>query len=240
MRSFGTAFRFLVVAVLAGLVALTTVAFGPTAIAQQAGGGLALAKSASPQVGLRSGDTLTYTFVVTNTGDAPVSDIGIEEIAFTGSGTAPEVTCPSGTLQPGRSMTCTATYEVTDADQGTCLIDNKATASGVDPQDNAVTSAPSSARVVTDCRGGGGSLDPGSLDPSDPQAPGSLDPGGLGSSDPGGLGSTGLGSSALGSPALGSLAAAPLAVGSAAFGTLSSLAALYFLALGTPYQPGPP
>ncbi|MGO4202662.1 hypothetical protein AB4Z09_13085 [Rhodococcus sp. TAF43] len=197
MRNFGATFRILVIAVLTGLVALTTLAFGPTGIAQPAAGGLSLAKSGSPAVGLQSGDTVTYTFVVTNTGGTPVSDVAVDEVAFTGSDPAPDATCPSGTLQPGESVTCTATYDVTDADQGACFIDNTARATGIDPQQNAVTSAPASTRVLTACRSdfaGSGIL---------PPALGSL---GLGPLAVGSLGSLGLGS--LGSlGALGALGA---------------------------------
>ncbi|WP_242676693.1 hypothetical protein [Rhodococcus sp. ABRD24] len=153
MRSFSAASRMLVIAVLTGLVALTTLAFGPSGIAQPQGS-LSLVKSASPSVGVQSGDTVTYTFVVTNTGGTPISDISVDEIAFTGSGPVPDATCPAGTLQPGQSVTCTATYDVTDADEGACLIDNTATATGSDPQQIAVTSAPSSTRVVTACQSG--------------------------------------------------------------------------------------
>ncbi|WP_433609555.1 DUF7507 domain-containing protein [Prescottella agglutinans] len=152
MRNFGAVFRILVIAVLTGLVALTTVAFGPTSVAQPTAGGLTLAKSASPKVGLQSGDQVTYTFTVSNTGNAPITGVDVTERVFTGSGGAPEPTgCPT-TLGPGQSATCSATYEVTDADQNACLIDNTAVATGQDPQGQPVSSAPSSASVVTDCR----------------------------------------------------------------------------------------
>lgn len=231
MRTVNAAFRILVIAVLTGLVALTTMAVGPTALSRTAEGGLALAKSVSPQVGLRSGDTVTYTFVVTNTGGVPLSDIGVDELAFTGTGSKPEVACPADTLQPGGSVTCSAEYDVTDADEDACLIDNTAAATGADPDENTVRSPSSSARAVTNCGAGSGS--------SDPAEPGSSDPAELGSSDLGGLGSLAAGASGWGSTAPGSAVLGVLGTGSLGLGTLGALSALYFLALGTPYQPGP-
>jgi hypothetical protein len=148
VRNFGAVFRILVIAVLTGLVALTTVAVGPTSVAQPTAGGLTLAKSASPKVGLQSGDLVTYTFTVANTGDAPIADVHVTELVFTGSGGTPEPAgCPT-TLGPGESASCSATYEVTDTDQEACLIDNTAVATG----QGGNKSAQSSASVVTDCQ----------------------------------------------------------------------------------------
>lgn len=209
MRNFGTAFRLLVVAVLTGLVALTTVAFGPTSIAQPPVGGLTLTKSASPTVGLESGDAVTYTFVVSNAGATSVSDIAVEELAFSGSGGAPDAECDATTLDPGQTTTCTAEYEVTDEDQAACLITNAARATGVDP--GQVQSAPSSAQVVTDCAGdlAGSAFLPAAL--------GSADAGSLGLLAPLGLGSLGLGS----------------------LGSLAALGGVGAWAVTTPYQPAP-
>ncbi|WFR72502.1 hypothetical protein P9209_00260 [Prescottella defluvii] len=64
---------------LTSLVALTTVVFGPTSIAQPTAGGLTLVKSASPRVGVKSGDTVTYTFAVTNTGQTPISQVAVDD-----------------------------------------------------------------------------------------------------------------------------------------------------------------
>ncbi|GAB2645426.1 hypothetical protein ABI214_11335 [Prescottella soli] len=211
MRNFGAAFRILVIAVLTSLVALTTVAFGPTSIAQPTASGLSLVKSATPSFGLRSGDTVTYSFLVSNTGATPISQVGVDETAFTGSGSAPQATCPSGTLQPGQSVNCTATYGVTDADQAACFIGNTATATGQDPQGNPVTSAPSAARVVTNC---GNAVAGSAILPA-------------------------VGSPVFGSPLLGSLAAGSLGagLGSLGLGSLGVLGALGAWTLSTPYQP---
>ncbi|MDH6680880.1 putative repeat protein (TIGR01451 family) [Rhodococcus sp. LBL1] len=209
MRNFAPIFRILVISVLTSLVALTTVVFGPTSIAQTTAGGLTLVKSASPPVGVKSGDTVTYSFAVTNTGQTPISQVAVNEVLFTGSGSAPQPTCPSGPLEIGRSVTCTATYDVTAADQAACFISNTATATGNDPQGNPVTSAPASARVVTNC--------------ANPVTGSAILPA--------------LGSPLFGSPLLGSLAAGSLGLGSLGIGSLGLLGALGAWTLSTPYQP---
>ncbi|NKR42252.1 DUF11 domain-containing protein [Rhodococcus hoagii] len=202
--------RISAVGVLAALSALTTVVTAPPSIAQPPAGVLTLAKSASPELGLASGDTVTYTFVVTNNGTTAVSGIAVEETAFTGSGGAPGVTCDSDTLDPGQSVTCTADYEVTDADQAVCLITNTAVATG-DAEGTPVRSAPDAARVVTDCAGdlAGSAILPAAL--------GSADAGSLGILAPLALGSLGVGS----------------------LGSLGALGGLIGVALTTPYQPAP-
>ncbi|HEX6355596.1 DUF7507 domain-containing protein [Actinophytocola sp.] len=104
-----------------------------------------------------AGETITYTFHVTNTGDTVLEDITVDD---------PKVglvTCPSTTLQVGAEMTCTAAlYTVTNADIDAGRVHNVATASGLPPgQNEPVKSPPSSATVPVDddqAGGGGASL----------------------------------------------------------------------------------
>ncbi|WP_137725749.1 DUF7507 domain-containing protein [Prescottella subtropica] len=247
MRKCGAAFRIPAVAALTGLVTLTTSAFGPVGVAQPPGDGLSLTKSASPRIGLVAGDTVTYTFTVTNTGTTPLSGIGVNEIAFTGSGSAPVADCPAGTLQPGQSTTCTATYQVTAVDQGICTVDNTATVAGTDPQQNVVTSAPARARVVTDCGSDVvGSAELGSLedlgleDLLGSAELGSLEDLGLedllGSAELGSLGAGSAGPEALGSLGVGALGSVG-SLGVGALGSLGGAGALIVGALTTPYRP---
>ncbi|WP_305093499.1 hypothetical protein [Prescottella sp. R16] len=227
MRRCGAAFRILVVAVLTGVVALVTT---PAVLAQPAAAGLSLSKSASPGGVFTAGDTVTYRFVVSNTGGVPIDGIGVDETAFTGSGSAPAVTCPSGTLQPGRSITCTAGYEVTDIDAAVCFVDNTAAATGTDPRQQAVRSAPSSARIVTDCgNDAAGSAEQGSLEDL------GLDEL-LGSAELGSLGAGSAGPEALGSLGAGAVGALG-SLGVGAMGSLGAVGALIVGALTTPYQP---
>jgi uncharacterized repeat protein (TIGR01451 family) len=101
-----------------------------------------------------AGEEVTYTFLVTNTGDVTLTDVAVDDPKIS------DVTCPATTLDPGESMTCTAaTYVVTDADIDAGSVDNVATASGA-PTDggDAVESPPSSTSIPVDdvMMGGGG------------------------------------------------------------------------------------
>lgn len=88
------------------------------------------------------GETLTYTFVATNTGDVTLSEVVVEESAFTGSGTVSALDCDplaSSVLAPGESMECVATYVVTQADVDAGMVDNTATSTGTPPSGPKVT-----------------------------------------------------------------------------------------------------
>ncbi|ADB52439.1 DUF11 domain-containing protein [Conexibacter woesei] len=110
---------------------------------------LTIAKSASPATFRAAGDTITYRFVVTNTGNVTLAPVTVRETAFTGTGTAPVVRCPAGaaSLDPGGQVTCTATYTVTQADADRGEIDNTAVATGTPPTGPPVDSPPSRATV---------------------------------------------------------------------------------------------
>ncbi|MGJ9412632.1 hypothetical protein ACHAAC_07960 [Aeromicrobium sp. CF4.19] len=86
------------------------------------------------------GDTVEYDFTVTNTGSLPLTDVtlsdpkpGLSGITF---GAWPGAT---GTLQPGESVTATASYEVTAADVTAGTISNVATATGQPPAGDPVS-----------------------------------------------------------------------------------------------------
>ncbi|WP_434317310.1 DUF7507 domain-containing protein [Leifsonia sp. P73] len=93
---------------------------------------------------------MTYTYTVTNTGNTPLTGIGITETAFTGTGTAPVPSCPSTTLAPGESEQCTASYDATAADIDTGTISNAAVAGGQDAVAGAVSSPAATAEVTAD------------------------------------------------------------------------------------------
>jgi hypothetical protein len=97
----------------------------------QATAGISLAKTVAPTVTTQAGQTVTYTFEVTNTGGLTLSTVGVAERSFTGTGIAPALTgCSWSSLAPGAKQTCTATYVVTQADIDTGFVDNTARASG--------------------------------------------------------------------------------------------------------------
>jgi uncharacterized repeat protein (TIGR01451 family) len=110
---------------------------------------LTLIKTVSPTSVTAAGQRVVYSFLVTNTGNVPVTGISVDEVSFSGTGAAPIATCPSAaeTLAPGASVTCSAPYSVTQADIDAGSVANTATASGEDPPDGLVTSPPSSAKV---------------------------------------------------------------------------------------------
>ncbi|MFJ8434693.1 GEVED domain-containing protein [Kitasatospora sp. NPDC094019] len=115
---------------------------------------LAVEKSADRQH-LVAGETLTYTYLVTNTGNVTLTDVRVDEGAFSGSGTLSAISCPDDarSLDPGRTLTCTATYTVTQADVDAGKIDNAATATGTPPGGQPpVTSPPGTTTVPTDPR----------------------------------------------------------------------------------------
>lgn len=95
---------------------------------------------------LHAGDTITYTYVVTNTGDVTVFNASVSEIggSFSGTGTLPAPAYSSGgadydsgagtatDIRTGETVTFTANYTVTQADIAAGTITNQATANGVD------------------------------------------------------------------------------------------------------------
>ena len=110
---------------------------------------ISLVKTANRDQVTVAGDTVTYSFEVTNTGNVDIDNVTIEELpSFNGSGELSDVSCDVTSLAPSHATTCQATYEVTQADlnTGTPLI-NEARAHGTDPASEPITSADSTATV---------------------------------------------------------------------------------------------
>ncbi|MCM2389723.1 DUF7507 domain-containing protein [Streptomyces albipurpureus] len=76
-----------------------------------------------------AGQTITYTFTVTNNGRVPLNNISVTDV---GPGNPP-VNCPAGQLAPGDSFDCTATYITTAADVTNGNVTDSATATGMAP-----------------------------------------------------------------------------------------------------------
>lgn len=117
---------------------------------QQAG--LSLVKTGDIASGpLGVGVPVTYSFVVTNTGDQSLSRVGIEdsmpglsELVFTW----PTNGAP-GTLAPGERVTATATVTLTQTDLDRGMIQNTATATGETANGETVTAEDSSVRHLS-------------------------------------------------------------------------------------------
>ena len=82
-----------------------------------------------------AGQTVQYSFLVQNTGNVTLTDVAVNDTDFTGTGTAPTISCPAGasSLAPGATITCTASYIVTQADIDSGALTNTATATGTPP-----------------------------------------------------------------------------------------------------------
>lgn len=84
---------------------------------------IGLTKSANPSVYTTPGQVITYTYAVTNSGDVTLTG------PITVADDRATVNCPNvSTLAPGASITCLATYVVTQADILNGLVTNHATA----------------------------------------------------------------------------------------------------------------
>jgi uncharacterized repeat protein (TIGR01451 family) len=89
---------------------------------------LGLVKSVLPTTVDAAGDTVAYSFEVTNTGNVTLDAVGVSESAFSGTGTTPVATCPTGPLAPDDVVTCTAAYTITQDDMDAGSLDNTAVA----------------------------------------------------------------------------------------------------------------
>ncbi|CAM3733027.1 DUF11 domain-containing protein [Occultella aeris] len=107
---------------------------------------LTVTKTASP-VGAAAGNAVTYSFLVTNTGNVTVDEIAIVDEDFSGTGELSAISCPATTLAPDASTTCTATYTLTQADVDSGALHNGATVFGNTPTDGEVDSPPSEVEV---------------------------------------------------------------------------------------------
>ncbi|WP_229074280.1 DUF11 domain-containing protein [Actinoplanes sp. DH11] len=110
--------------------------------------GLGVVVTPSAGAPVRVGETIGYTYAVTNTGNVTVGGLGVTDSHVSG------VTCPSATVAAGATLTCRSTpaepYVVTQADQdGGAPIHNDVivSAAGVTPG-SAVVSAQGSASVA--------------------------------------------------------------------------------------------
>jgi uncharacterized repeat protein (TIGR01451 family) len=107
---------------------------------------LSLSKTASPTTYSTLGQVISYSYVVTNTGNVTLAG------PVTVTDDKATVSCPAGGLAPGASTTCTASYTITQADLDGGSVTNHATAhaNGTDSNpDQATVNALSPSLTVT-------------------------------------------------------------------------------------------
>lgn len=98
-----------------------------------------------------AGEALDFEFVVTNTGNVDMTNIAVDPASFSGD-TFPEVTCPTGTLAPAASVTCSASYTTTDADAEAGHVSMVVAAKGTSVGGTPVESATDPAAISADDR----------------------------------------------------------------------------------------
>lgn len=100
-----------------------------------------------------AGQVLRYTFVVRNTGNVTLTEVTVDDQVAAPSTPAnlSPITCPDVvSLAPDQTITCTATYTVTQDDVDHGSVEDTATASGKDPDGVTVTSDPSTLAIPGD------------------------------------------------------------------------------------------
>jgi uncharacterized repeat protein (TIGR01451 family) len=110
---------------------------------------ITIVKTATPTKVSTIGDVISYSFLVTNTGNVTLSKVTVTDIQIAPAGPLTSgPTCPQPTLASGASETCTGTYTVTQADVNNGKVNDTAVASGTPPGSTTpVTSPPAPASV---------------------------------------------------------------------------------------------
>jgi uncharacterized repeat protein (TIGR01451 family) len=103
---------------------------------------LKLAKTSSSATYGQAGETITYTFVITNAGANP---LGPAQFTVTDNKLGAPINCgpANTTLAPSQSVNCSAPYTITAADVNLANVTNSATASG-----GGQTSAPATVTIA--------------------------------------------------------------------------------------------
>ena len=120
---------------------------------------LSIAKAADPTTVTAAGQSVTYTFTVTNTGNVTLTDVGVTDNPTPPAGTVaatcrslstPADTCSGATttLLPGQTAIFSGPYTVTQADVNHGEVVDDATATGTPPTGTAVTATSNSVTVT--------------------------------------------------------------------------------------------
>jgi uncharacterized repeat protein (TIGR01451 family)/LPXTG-motif cell wall-anchored protein len=98
---------------------------------------LSIVKSSSTVTIPPVGETIPYSFVVTNTGNVTMTDVAVSDLNTSG------VSCPVTTLAPGEATTCTGSHTVNQGDIDAGVVSNTATAVGTPPVGPPIPPVPS-------------------------------------------------------------------------------------------------
>ncbi len=104
---------------------------------------LSLTKSTTTSAFSKAGQSIDYDYLVTNTGTTTISAIAVSDNKVT------TVTCPSPSLAPGASETCTGSYVTTQTDVDNGSVTNIAVASGLPPAYYGNSTVSSNSSTVT-------------------------------------------------------------------------------------------
>ncbi|KAB2731087.1 DUF7507 domain-containing protein [Brucella intermedia] len=94
------------------------------------------------------GESITYTFIVRNTGNVTLTNVTVDDAMLAGAGVS--LSPGPQTLAPGGTATFTATYEPQQNDIDAGTVTNTATAKGNNPDGEPVESTPDTAIVPPD------------------------------------------------------------------------------------------
>src|SRR5699024_3266069 len=92
---------------------------------------IAIEKTAKEKEVVNAGDTITYNFVVTNTGNVTLDNVEVNDTMLEKAGV--EVVLEKTTLKPGESTNGVAVYTVTQSDIDRGIVKNVATSTGTPP-----------------------------------------------------------------------------------------------------------
>lgn len=108
---------------------------------------LTLDKSVQVPSSVTAGDTITYSFVATNTGNITLSNVEISDPLDGLSSISCDQATPAR-LTPNQTISCSATYAITQADIDAGQRLNRATVSGTDPNLNLVSDSDPATAVL--------------------------------------------------------------------------------------------
>lgn len=102
---------------------------------------LTIVNTANPATYSAVGNMISYSFLVTNTGDVTINDLSVADDRATNE------SCPLTTLAPTQSITCTASYTIIQTDLDAGSVSNIASANGT-PTQGTLTSPTDTATVT--------------------------------------------------------------------------------------------